>query len=99
MKVYAESFGAKVSYFEDYGCNEIDAVVEMPNGEWSGFDIRLGAEKDLDKAAKEMLSIKKDIISNGGIAPSNLCIVTAMSTTAYVRKDGIMVVPITSLKN
>ena len=32
LKIYAESFGAQLYHYQDYAGNEIDAVIELPDG-------------------------------------------------------------------
>ena len=56
LKIYAETFDAKLFYYQDYYGNEIDAVVEMPDGSWGAFEIKLGANQ-LDSAARNLLQI------------------------------------------
>ena len=34
LKIYAESFGAQLYHYQDYAGNEIDAVIELPDGDW-----------------------------------------------------------------
>ena len=98
LKIYAESFGANVFHYQDYDGKEIDAVVELEDGKWCAFEIKLGANQ-IDKAAENLLSIQKTISENGGIAPSVLCVISGLSNAAYQRPDGVFVIPITSLKN
>ncbi|MCF0113419.1 MAG: ATP-binding protein, partial [Bacilli bacterium] len=38
LRIYAESFGGKLFHYQDYKDNEIDAVIELPSGEWCGFE-------------------------------------------------------------
>ena len=98
FKIYAQSFNANVYHYNDYKNNEIDAVIELENGKWCAFEIKLGANQ-IDNAAKKLLKIKNTIINNGGIAPSVLCVISGLSNAAYVRPDGVFVVPITALKD
>ena len=98
LKIYAESFGANVFHYQDYQNREIDAVVELNDGSWCAFEIKLGANQ-IDKAAQSLISLRDDIISSGGIAPSILCVICGLSNAAYQRPDGVFVVPITALKN
>lgn len=97
LKIYAESFGGTLYHYQDYDNKEIDAVIELNNGEWCAFEIKLGANQ-IDKAAESLLNIKKEIIKSGGIPPKVLCIICGMSNAAYLREDGVYVVPITALK-
>ena len=99
LRIYAESNDAKLYHYQDYNDNEIDAVVEMPDGSWGAFEIKLGANQ-LDAAAEKLLQIKNAIEKDPkGKPPKILCIVCGLSNAAYVRPDGVIVVPITALKN
>ena len=98
LKIYAESFGANVFHYQDYNGREVDAVIELKDGSWCAFEIKLGANQ-IEKAASDLLSLKKSIAVGGGIAPAVLCVICGMSNAAYVRPDGVFVVPITALKN
>lgn len=97
LKIYAESNEGALFHFRDDRGNEIDAVVEMPDGKWGAFEIKLGANQ-IDAAAKELLRIQA-IMEKEATAPSVLCVICGMSNMAYKRKDGVFVVPITALKD
>lgn len=98
LKVYAESFGAQVCHYQDYAGNEIDAVVELPDGGWCGIEIKLGANR-IDEAAANLLRIRRGIARDGGKQPAALCVLCGLSNVAYRRPDGVFVVPITALKD
>ena len=98
LKIYAESFGAALYHYQDYSGNEIDAVIELPDGNWCGIEIKLGANK-IEEAAKNLLHIRDGIVKDGGKAPSALIVLCGLSNAAYKRPDGVYVVPLTALKN
>lgn len=99
MKIYAESFGAKLYHYQDYSGKEIDAVIELPNGKWCAFEIKLGANQ-IDAAAENLKEIYNSIVADkDGIPPSIMCVICGMSNAAYQREDGVFVVPITALKD
>ncbi|MDE6211098.1 MAG: DUF4143 domain-containing protein [Clostridia bacterium] len=98
LKIYAESMDANLYHYQDYKNREIDAVIELQDGRWCAFEIKLGA-KQIDSAAKSLLALRDDIQSKGGIAPAVLCVICGMSNAAYLRNDGVYVAPITALKN
>ena len=98
LKIYAESFGAQLYHYQDYAGNEIDAVVELPDGNWCGIEIKLGANK-IEEAASNLLHIREEIQKDGGRLPTALCVICGMSNAAYQRPDGVFVVPITALRN
>lgn len=99
LKIYAEAFGAKLYHYQDYRGKEIDAVIELSDGNWCAFEIKLGANQ-IDTAAKGLLEIKQEIEADPkGKPPEILGVICGMANAAYQRPDGVYVVPITALKN
>ncbi len=98
LKIYAESFGAQLYHYQDYDNKEIDAVVELKDGRWCAFEIKLGANQ-IDSAAANLLELRAKIIKDGGKVPSIMCVICGLTNAAYQRPDGVYVVPITALKN
>ena len=96
LKIYAESFGAQVYHYQDYAGNEMDAVIEMPDGSWCGVEIKLGANK-IEEAAANLIRIQSAIAKEGGREPSALVVLCGLTSAAYQRPDGVFVVPITAL--
>ena len=98
LRIYAESFGGDLFHYQDYNNQEIDAVVSMPDGSWTAFEIKLGAG-EIDAAAKNLLKIQASLkTENPKSSPSVLCVLCGLSNAAYQRPDGVFVVPLTSLK-
>lgn len=98
LKIYAESFGANLYHYQDYRNREIDAVIELADGTWCAFEIKLGANQ-IDAAADSLLRIRREIEDEpGGRTPAVLCVICGLSNAAYRREDGVFVVPITALK-
>ncbi len=98
LKIYAESFGAELFHYQDYNNKEIDACISLPDGNWVAFEIKLGANQ-IDEAAHNLLKIQNDIINDPGGKPAcGLCVLCGLTNAAYKRPDGVMVVPLTSLK-
>lgn len=98
LKIYAESFGASLYHYQDYAGNEIDAIVERPDGSWCGIEVKLGANK-IEQAAENLLHIRDEIVKDGGALPTALVVLCGLSNAAYQRPDGVFVVPLTALKN
>ena len=97
LKIYADSFDAKCYHYQDYLNREIDSVIELEDGNWCAFEIKLGVNA-IDDAAKNLINIRDSIKSEKGKEPSILCVICGMTNAAYVRPDGVYVVPITALK-
>ena len=98
LGIYAQSFGAKIFHYQDYKNNELDAVIELDNGEWCAFEIKLGCNK-IDEGANSLIRTCSEIEKNGRKPAKIKCVICGLSNAAYQRKDGVYVVPITALKN
>ncbi len=98
LLTYADSINANLFHYQDYKNNEIDAVIELENGDWCAFEIKLGANK-IDEAASKLIAINEDIKNSGGEPAKALCVICGLTNAAYYRPDGVYVAPITSLKD
>lgn len=99
LKIYAESFGGALYHYQDYRNREIDAVIELPDGRWCAFEIKLGANQ-IGAAAKNLLDVQAEMANDPkGKPPAVLCVLCGMANAAYRRPDGVYVAPITALKN
>lgn len=98
-RIYAESFGANLYHYQDYKNQEIDAVIELPDGQWCAFEAKLGANQ-IDAAAANHLETRCQIANDPkGKPPAALCVLCGMANAVHQRPDGVFVVPITALKN
>ena len=69
-----------------------------PDGRWGAFEIKLGANQ-IDAAAASQLKMKAAIEAEPrSKAPSILVVVCGLTSFAYTRPDGVMVVPIAALR-
>jgi hypothetical protein len=99
LKIYAETFGGKLYHYQDYRNQEVDAVIELENGEWCAFEIKLGANQ-IEEAARKLVMLRNQIAREPkGKPPKVLGVICGLSNAAYQREDGVFVVPITALRN
>lgn len=98
LRIYAETFGGQLYHYQDYANNEFDAVIELPDKNWCGIEIKLGANQ-IEKAAANLLKVNDTIVKNNGKPATKLIVICGLSNAAYQRDDGVYVVPITMLKN
>ena len=103
LDVYARAAGAKtdhpVRYYHDDSGLEADAVIEMRDGSWAAFEIKLSADK-ADAAAKALLRLARKVTGSKAAQvapPAFLAVLTATGEAAYCRDDGVYVIPITTL--
>ena len=96
--VYAECMGAELMHYQDYQNREIDAVVEMEDGEWAAIEIKLGVRQE-DAAARGLIELRDAIAAEKhGKPPKALIVILGHSGAAYRRNDGVIVCPISALK-
>ena len=98
LLTYVSSFNAKLYHYQDYDNNEMDAIIELEDGSWCGFEIKLGAHQ-IEEAANNLIEINESIKKQGGTPAKSLCVICGLTNAAYKRPDGVYVIPITSLKD
>ncbi|WP_029513645.1 ATP-binding protein [Mycoplasmopsis primatum] len=98
LSIYAQSLNANIFHYQDYKGNEIDAVIELEDGNWCAFEIKLGINQ-VEKASSNLTRICSDIVKNGGKEPILKCVIYGSGNKAYKNSDNVFILPITSLKN
>jgi predicted AAA+ superfamily ATPase len=94
LRVYAESLGGQVLHYRDESGLEADVIIEMPDGRWAAFEVKLGASAAIvDAAAANLLDLRDKVNT---APPLALGVITG---TGYgiVRKDGVLQIPIGAL--
>ena len=98
LRVYADYHSAKVYHYYDEKNNEVDAIIELENGRWGMFEIKIGFNQ-VEDASQKLLSLRDKIVSESKSDPSFMCVICGMANAAYRRPDGVFVIPITALKH
>ena len=96
LRIYADYYGGKVYHYHDERDNEADAIVELPDGRWGMFEVKLGFNQ-VEKAAEELVLLKTKFETETRSMPEFLCVICGMTSMAFKRPDGVYVVPITAL--
>ncbi len=94
LQIYARVNDGRLFHYRDENGKEIDAVIEMPDGKWGAFEIKLGSE-EIDKASAKLLKIADSFEKR----PDILGVISGLAGGSYMRSDGVMVIPITSLRD
>ena len=96
ISIYAENMGGSVFHYRDNSGLEADAIVELPDGAWGAFEIKLG-EHQVESAAQSLRRLRDKMVSSGSEPPVCLCVITG-GGFGRLRKDGVYVIPIIALK-
>lgn len=97
LRIYAQANDGEVFHYRDNTGLEVDLVVRLKNGKWGAVEVKMG-QKEIEKAAVQLLALKEKVDTQKMGKPSFLLILTA-GQYGYLRPDGIWVVPIGALKN
>ena len=97
LAVYAGYIDGSIFHYRDNSELEVDAIIELPNGAWGAFEIKLG-ENQIESAAVTLLRMKNKMITAGAEPPSCLVVVTG-GGLARKREDGIYITPIDALRH
>ena len=98
LRVYSEALDGKVYHFRDKNGLECDAVTHLRDGRYGLVEIKLGGQRLIDEGAKTLHTLSGKIDTGKMMHPSFMMVLTGTGAYAYIRKDGIWVVPIGCLK-
>lgn len=99
LRVYADALNGQVYHYRDRNGLECDAVVHLRNGNYGLIEIKLGGDSLIESGAETLKKLASRIDTDKMPAPSFLMVLTGIGPYSYQREDGILVVPITSLKD
>ena len=99
LRVYASAIDGDVYHYRDRSGLECDAVVHLPNGKYGLIDVKIGGKELIDEGAESLKKLASEIDTEKMYAPSFLMVLTGIGELAYKREDGVLVVPIGSLKD
>nr|WP_274606999.1 DUF4143 domain-containing protein [Agrococcus sp. KRD186] len=94
LRVLTQPLGGSVYHARDSAGREVDAIVQLPSGQWSAFEVKLGAgEAPVEMAAASLKAFAENVDERD--APV-LTVVTGTGAS-YRRADGVNVVAIGAL--
>lgn len=104
LKVYSQSLGGRVSYYNDRYGLEVDVVLHLEDGRYALIECKLGS-REVDEGARHLLEVKKLIREKNEkekqvpLREPDLLIVLTGGEMAYRREDGVYVIPLGCLRN
>ena len=99
LRVYAEANDGNVFHYRYKSGLECDAVIHLRNGNYGLVEIKLGGETRIEEGAANLNNLEGKIDITKMKKPSFKMVLTAVGQYAYMRADGVMVVPIGCLKD
>ena len=99
LRVFSDALDGQIYHFRDKNGLECDAVIHLRNGKYGLIEVKLGGDRLIEERAKNLLTLAGKINTEKMNEPSFLMVLTATGSFAYLRKDGVYVVPIGCLKD
>ena len=95
LRVYGQALGGNLFHYRDDTDLEVDAVLELGDGRWAGFEVKLGQAR-IEEGAANLKRLADRVDERAAGRPAALVVVTG-SGYGYLRDDGIAVLPIGTL--
>lgn len=99
LRVYADALDGHVYHYRDKNGLECDAVIHLRNGKYGLVEIKLGGEKLIEEGVNTLTTLDKKIDIEKMKAPAFKMVLVGVGRYAYRRDDGVIVVPISCLKD
>ena len=98
LMVYAQALNGQLYFYRDSNNFEIDAIMELDNGDWAAFEIKTsGDQATLDAAAKQLINFKDKIQKLTTLKEPKFLMIINAQPYAFQREDGVFVVGHTNL--
>ncbi len=95
-RIYATPFDGSVHHYRDSDALEVDIIIQVRDGGWGAFEVKLGGEQAIEDAAAGLLKFAAKVDTGKVGEPAVLGIITA-NGYGYTRPDGVVIVPIGAL--
>lgn len=99
LRVYADAIDGRVYHYRDKNGLECDTVLHLRNGRYGLIEVKLGGDNLVEAGAATLKKLAAKIDTTRMAEPSFLMVLTGIGEYAYRRTDGVLVVPIGSLRN
>jgi len=97
LRVYAQASDARVFQYRDNTGLEVDAIVEAGDGRWIALEIKLASGGEpVEEGASSLLKFAGRVDTRKSGEPAALGVIVATGY-AYVREDGVAVIPVGTL--
>lgn len=97
VRAYAEQLGGVVTHYRDEQGLEVDAIVELKDGTWAAFEVKLGGERNIDTAAHNLQKLASRVSDTHEAQLVGLNVITA-GNVSFTRPDGVNVIALGHLR-
>lgn len=64
LSIYVQTLDGEIRHYRDNTWFECDAILHLPNGNWTAIEIKLGGEKLIEEVVTQLNSLKNKLASN-----------------------------------
>jgi predicted AAA+ superfamily ATPase len=96
LRIFGQSLDAVARHYKDSKRRESDVILQLPDGSWAAFEVKLGFG-GADEGAASLLKVADEVDSSKVGKLLALTVITGFGF-AHRRPDGVNVVPLTALK-
>lgn len=99
LRIYCQALGAEVYHYRDHNNLECDSVIVLPDGRYALVEIKLGGESLIKEGVAALNKFERiiDIHTMGG--PVFKMVLCAVSPYVYYDPSGVIICPLSSLRN
>jgi len=99
LRTYADALNGHLFHYRDKTGLECDAVIHLRNGRYGLIEIKLGGDHLIDEGAHTLCSLENKIDPTKMPTPAFKMVLVGVGRYVYRRPDGVVVVPISCLKD
>lgn len=99
LRIYADANNGAAYHYRDKDGLECDAVIHVRGGKYGLIEIKLGGDDAIEHGAETLKKLTRKLDTDKMSEPSFLMVLTAIGDFSYMREDGVLVVPIGTLRD
>lgn len=98
LAVYCDSINATLKHYRDSNGLEVDAIVELANGDYAAIEIKIASEENIQAGISSLRRFRDNMERNNLKLPKYSMVLTSHGN-CYRADDNIYIVPINCLKD
>ena len=98
LSVYSSALGGKLKHYRDSTGREVDAILELENGEYAAIEIKLGSEEGIHSGVSSLLSFSSLLEKAGQKKPKFSMVLTSHGQCS-ISEEGVYIVSINHLRD
>jgi predicted AAA+ superfamily ATPase len=92
LRIYANVLGGTVSHYRDNSGLEVDAIVQLRDGRWSAFEIKLGNERHIKAGMKNLKKLTTKVTDKVASDMVSLNVITAGNVSYHDEETNMNVI-------